>query len=241
MTDPNTEHVTAEIVPTSPTDLAISSEIDEINILHDLAQADAERAKQIAERACQHAVILGIKLETLKSRVPHGQWGTLFASPASDAGQIGHSDRFDFSIETAKRYIRAAQGALSRPGLPAAAKKRLLALAAPDAQVTDQHYDDLSKATAGQTLRQLYLDLGIIRAGATETSGSGGYHPPKGERPPPPPESDLIWEEIVHPLRVIDQYISGHGRIAALDPARLAQVIDILAANLDVLRALNPR
>jgi hypothetical protein len=239
MTDPNTEHVTAEIVPTSPTDLAISSEIDEINALHDLAQADAQQAKQLAERACQNAVILGIKLETLKSRVPHGGWVPMFKDEDGKGSQI--RTRFVFGIRTAQKYMLAAQGALSRPGLPAAAKKRLLALAAPDAQVTDQHYDDLSKATAGQTLRQLYLDLGIIRAGATETSGSGGYHPPKGERPPPPPEADLIWEEIVHPLRVIDQYISGHGRIAALDPARLAQVIDILAANLDVLRNLNPR
>lgn len=204
------------------------------NALHEEVQSYATQARWAAEVACYLAVLLGIRLRAIQQRTPHGQWQTLF-----EKSKTVTCDRFDFSVETARRYMRAAEGALSRPGLSAAAKGRILRAAAGGALTSNALSDEdkaaLDAATRGATLRQLYIDLGIIRAGATERWDMGGN---KRTGPKPFDEQLDLWETITTSLNPISS-LAESGDLARLDGPRLTQLEQALRGLLDVLSQIN--
>lgn len=217
------------------------SEIELCNTLHAAAGNHAEAARRSAEIACHYAVLLGVRLQRLKAETPHGGWEGLFPLKPNRA-QEGKRARFDFSVDTAKRYIRAAEGALARPGLPAAARKRIEAAAEGEAAELDPDlHADLDRATRGETLRQLYLDLGVIRGSAAERGGGGGAG--KASDPPPQkdPETSLadeVYQSLARRFHYLTQCVSL-GELAHLRPEQLTEVEDTLRGYLDEIRKIN--
>jgi hypothetical protein len=212
--------------------LILLDEIARANALHEAAQSTAATAKDLAERACQLAVVLGLRLQRLKDSTPHGEWEPLF-DPKSVT-----SDRFAFSVETAKRYIRAARGALDRPGLPAAARKRILAFASESldpvsvAALPSGLDQDLAAATAGQTLRQLYLDLGIVRASAAEIGG-GGARPRSAEVEPAHAPVDVsrdTLECVLAHLGKADRFLRDPVTVGLMRREHVKLIDDMIAA-----------
>jgi hypothetical protein len=165
----DTENLTLE------TSSAVSTaDISAVNLLHRSAQLKAASAKEAAEEAARLAVIAGIRLIRIKEATPHGGWSALFSSADrrltdSSAANGNHGCHFEFSDDTARRYIAAAESCLGKPGLPKASRKAIEALALADVPMIDEEgRKHLDAATNGKTLRQLYLDFGIIRPTADE-------------------------------------------------------------------------
>lgn len=130
------------------------------NRLHLLAMDCAQKAQSLATQAAHYAILIGLQLQSLKPSIAHGSWETLFGA------EDEHDGRFVFSVESAKRYMRAAEGAVAAR-LNQKEAKALRASAA-TGRIDDQAAALLRKAADGQTLRQLYLDLGIIQMNAKE-------------------------------------------------------------------------
>ena len=168
---------------------ALPDQIADCNWLHDQATASANRAHTLAQNAAHLAVVLGLRLTQIKLTLPHGEFGKLFAINETSEAKSEPRFRFEFSDRTARKYMLAAEGALKRPGLPAKQRKLLEGLAGAEslrpedaaaeaspegvALLSDDAVAALDAATRGQTLRQLYLDLGIVKGDATETRRGG--------------------------------------------------------------------
>ena len=230
--------------PSTTTALAITDdEIAACNELHHAATAEAQTAKAAAERACHLAVLLGLRLRAIKERLPHGQFGQLFDGEKNDTCVA-------FGLRTAQRYMAAAEGALSRPGLSQAARARLLRAATSDTvgQPGERIQRDLETATAGQTLRQLYLDLGIVRAAAHEQTPVPTRAPARDQDTG---DSDT-GDDMLHRLTSADVYTSltrelepftrscNRGDLSLLDPPHLDQLAEILRSYLDDIRRARP-
>ena len=160
--------------------------IADCNRLHQQAQSKAAQAKQIAEEATHCAILLGIRLEEIKKQCPHGQWEGLFAGAeeritGSNANQTEERFAFEFSSRTAAKYMEAARNVIANPALKSAHRKAILAIAAaPGAELGEAEREHLSAATNGKTLRQLYLDFGIIKPTTEDTILKGGAQPGAG-------------------------------------------------------------
>lgn len=154
--------IETEIVTDLPSITA--AQIASINSFHRQANAAADAARAKAQEASHFAVLAGIRLEALKSSLPHGEWGRLF-----DARQIGTtrgngSDLvLDFSVRTADKYIELAKRLRLEQQLSSKAQKRLASIA-DSPEPDDESRAWLAKLTEGRNLRQLYLDLDIITA-----------------------------------------------------------------------------
>jgi hypothetical protein len=155
-----TEIIETEIV----TDLPATAEIAAINSFHRQANAAADAARAKAQEASHFAVLAGIRLQALKTSLPHGAWGRLF-----EPRQIGHKSEsvsdlvLDFSIRTADRYIELSRRLSLEQNISVRSQKRLATIAeAPE--IDDESRAWLAKLTSGRNLRQLYLDLDIITA-----------------------------------------------------------------------------
>ena len=144
--------------------------ITEINQFHRRATGAADVARKASEEACHYALLAGTRLEQLRDSTPHGQWGTYFTdrknlSLTPNSAQIGECAEFEFSQDTASRYMEAAKRIRMEQSMSGIAQKKLIAIAdAPELDETSRAF--LDKLTAGRTLRQLYLDLEIITAPA---------------------------------------------------------------------------
>lgn len=174
-----TELITAEIV-TDDTALSTSAaEIHDINRFHRAATIKADEARQKAQEATHYAILCGTRLEALKASCEHGQWGKLFAKKpknlTSNSAQNGECAEFEFSQDTASRYIEVAKRIRIEQSLSGKAQKRLSAIAGEN-EIADEDRDFLTRITEGRNLRQLYLDLDIITAPDKE---------PKQKTPPP--------------------------------------------------------
>lgn len=235
---------------TPSTALALSlSDLDEqIATGHRLVTEGATQAREIAERAAHNAVMTGLLLQRRRDATPHGEWEKLFINPRSK-GDAQMQNTFAFTSQTARNYIAAAEGALARPGLSGAARKRLLAMADADtfpAEPDQKLATDLAQATRGETLRQLYLDLGIIRAAASERSGPQGGAGRTGPQPEPSPadaereEVDRLLYAIVRPTNELSQAIE-RGDLVLLSIRRrelMQELCDTWEAHLDTIRPL---
>lgn len=214
--------------------LVDQAEVEVCNRLHTVAAGLAEEARLTAERACHYAVVLGLRLKRLKEQTPHGGWMGLFAN--GKEANSKHVLNFGFSDQTARNYIRAAEGAINRPGLPVAKRKAIEALAAADTtELGNDHHEVLDLATRGGTLRQLYLDLGVIRAGATEkrterTPGPGGKKPLISEE-------DDIYLALAEHTNAITKLINA-GKLSLLSPAKVRQFLETWQSFVDDAKPL---
>lgn len=172
------KEVEVEVVDDTKLAASPRNPIEECNALHQLAQDSAAKAKELGEQAANYAILLGIRLKELKAQTAHGQWETLFNEKSKS------ESRFRFSSRTARKYIKTADGVLARKALAARDKKKIRKLATEDAKLTEKDHKLLNKATDGQTLQQLYLDLGIVRKTGHQTiddnrNDKGGPKKPK--------------------------------------------------------------
>ena len=165
--------VLAPISAPSSSSPVVLSPIGEINAFHRRATAAADQARQSASEACHYAILCGVRLEQLKASTQHGDWGKLFSdrrnkSLTPNAAQIGKCAAFDvsqvafeFSSDTAAKYMEVAKRIRLERRLSGKAVKRLDAISkAPD--VDDKSRAWLNKLTEGQNRRQLYLNLEVI-------------------------------------------------------------------------------
>jgi len=100
----------------------------------------------------------------------------------SNVAHNGECAGFDFSVDTARRYMEAAKRIRAEQSMSGIAQKKLIAIAdAPEIDETSRAF--LDKLTAGRTLRQLYLDLEIITATAPKEKPDKPAQPriPKSE------------------------------------------------------------
>lgn len=241
--------VTAEVL--APEAAAPKAEIAACNALHTLVTGRAAEARKVAETACHYAVLLGAKLNTLKAATPHGGWLPLF-SPRSRAAvgralpgghlkddQITHGAKFGFSHDTADRYMKAAAGALKTPGLAAKARQEILTLAAAEEipeELPEAAAKALDSATKGKTLRQLYIDLGVMRAPATAKRGQGGDKG-KDEDKPTGDEATQIYRLLCEGLESVSNAIDA-GDLGKLRPEQLRELEETLRGYLDKVRKL---
>lgn len=214
--------------------LLARDEIEHCNRLHEMAGRMAEEARTTAERACHYAVVLGLRLKKLKAETPHGGWLSLFSGRHSNSAQIEKCAEFAFSADTATRYIRAAEGALHRPGLPAAKRREIEELAAapmlPE-RLESHHHEALDLATRGETLRQLYLDLGVIKASAAE-KGGGGAREKRAPGEDQLPEHEEVFRAFVTLCNPLSKRVI-RGDLARLRPERLRELQDLFQSYVD--------
>lgn len=161
---------TGNIVPEAPdASPAITAKIQSINVLLRQAQATADAARAKTEEAAHLAILVGLRLRALRPQIPHGGWEKLFPprSNKQAPAKVAHVLLFDISYDTATRYIAAAEGVIEAR----LTRKKALALEGLASKETLAEADKklLNEASRGETLRQLYLDLGIIRPTQQET------------------------------------------------------------------------
>ena len=182
----NTEVIETEIV--SDAAPLATREIQDINSLHRLAHGAAAQARQKAAEASHYAILCGSRLEALQTNLPHGEWSYLFTDRksknlTSNAAQIGECAAFEFSVDTARRYINLVKNLRAEQNLSKKASTRLLTIAAaPEIDADSRAW--LEKLTEGRNLRQLYLDLEIITSKDKEPKAAkdpGPVLPPKSE------------------------------------------------------------
>jgi hypothetical protein len=164
-----TQSITVEVLlpESASTHLAPVAEITAINNYHRRATGAAEAARAHAEEASHFALLAGTLLEDLQASTAHGEWGKLFTDAGRRLGDsnANHGCHFDFSSETARKYIEVAKRIRLDQSLSGKAQKQLAAIASAP-QIDEDAREFLNKLTKGQTLRQLYLDLDIITAPA---------------------------------------------------------------------------
>lgn len=176
----STQLAPVEIVTDTPAvsfAAVVRVDIQDINLLHHQATGAAEAARAKAEEAAHFALLAGTRLEQLREATPHGEWGTLFSGRKNpNSAQIGECAEFEFSQDTAARYIEVAKRIRLERGMSGKAQKQLATIASAP-EIDDSAREFLNKLTKGQTLRQLYLDLEVITA------------PAKADKPAKPEEA----------------------------------------------------
>lgn len=141
--------------------------------LHNYYHRSAQAA---AAQAAHFAVLCGLELARLKVELSHvtnwQQW-------------VGAN--CEFSYETGQRYIRVAEG-IKGKALKSAQSAEAIALleTAPsklDSKGRATLVQTVGKVTEGDTLRQLYLDFGIIKATPKDNLKRGGATHTRGSKP----------------------------------------------------------
>ncbi len=220
--------------------------VADCNRLHTMAQAKATQAKALAEEATHCAILLGIRLEEIRKDCPHGSWEGLFAGSekrisGSNANQNHEWFAFEFSSRTAAKYMEAAKAVIANPALKSAHRKAILAIAAaPGAELGEADREHLSAATNGKTLRQLYLDFGIIKPTTEDTVLKGGAQPGAGR----PRLADTVREPTLEETAMSDlhEWMEGYrsfqrsGELDCIRPKNLVFLADGVAAILEDLK-----
>jgi len=223
-----------EVLPADSTALSTTTAaVSQINALHHRATEKAVQAKTLAEDAAHLAVLLGIRLGELKESLPHGEFGKLF-----EMGE-GNQGGFDFSDRTARRYIAVTQGLIDRHQLSTIQIKTLSKIAADPDQITDKGRKMLAKLTDGNTLRQLYLDLGIITGMKDKKGGPGGARIAGDATPEQILEAErkLAKEDALHIAEFIQAFVNSN-KPTLLDKDLHTFVTDAVAQAATVLKRI---
>jgi hypothetical protein len=179
---------TTALLTTPVTSPPVTSDpIPTINTLHAAATQLAEEARAKANAATQMALVIGLKLIALKSATPHGQWEKLFSSSMRRVGKSNesHVTHLEFPIETARRYIAVATEITLRIKKPEQAQA-IQHIAASD-QLAPAEAALLEEITPPETLRQLYLQMGIVKPTKKELHALTAPQRPEKEEPTEPP------------------------------------------------------
>ena len=137
--------------------------VTSINALHAQASTLADEARAKANAATQMALVIGLKLTALKAATPHGKWESLFKSGMKRVGKsnANHGCHLEFSMETARKYIAVAAEITNRRLTPEQSQS-INQIAAAD-QIGAAEAELLAEITPAETLRQLYLQMGIVK------------------------------------------------------------------------------
>jgi hypothetical protein len=234
-----------EVLPADSTTAlsTTSAAVAEINSLHNLAQGKAVQAKALAEDAAHLAVLLGIRLSELKESLPHGEFGNLFADPKeANATQIESVSHFSFSRRTAERYLAVSKGLIEKHQLSALQVKQLSRIAQAPDQIEEKGRKMLTKLTDGHTLRQLYLDLGIISGPkdlADKKGGPGGARTAGDATPEEILEAErkLAKEDALHIAEFIQAFVNSN-KPTLLDKEHHTFVTDTISQAATVLKRI---
>ena len=163
--------VSVEVVTDSPLLTSPAASIDlvgAINANHELAQDKAAQAKALGDSAVGHAILAGLQLVQLKEQTPHGKWEALFTSGAKRIGKAAQKSNgthvthlLKFDRKTASRYIAVATQLVSRKLQPE--QSAVLMALASGAPLSDESIALLDEITPPKSLRQTYLELGIVK------------------------------------------------------------------------------
>lgn len=157
---PKYEVSTTEIV--EPSVLSIPT-VEELNHLHKQASIMADEARLKATSAAQTAILIGCKLEILRENTPHGGWEKLFKGSERrlKSSNANHGCHLDFTPETARKYIAVAAQIQQQRLSPESAQA--LREVAQRQELCDADRQFLDSITPAETLRQLYLEMGIVK------------------------------------------------------------------------------
>jgi len=159
------------------------------------------QALQMLAQGAMYAVMCGLELHMAKTQVPHGKWGEWVENECP------------FSCRTAERYMEAAEGTLQRISNPTVLSD-LTSLLGRELSPNQRTMllGEVKKSVGGETMWQLYLDLGIVKGEARiETGGRAilikwlAEHFPKckaREEAALPPEIREKWSEYLGQLAV---------------------------------------
>lgn len=182
----------------SPVEVLITTEapivpsIAEINSLHAAATEDAAHAKLLGESATRKAILLGLKLTTLKQATPHGQWEGLFASGQKRVGKsnANHgSHLLSFDSRTALKYISVAAQLMSqRLSSDQSAALMQLANRPGSTDFSDGESSFIDEVVPEKSLRQLYLSMGIVKPTQREAYAMSAEDDAATRKPDPKPE-----------------------------------------------------
>lgn len=175
------------LLATTPAAPTAAVSIPSINTLHAAATQLAEEARAKANAATQMALVIGLKLIALKANTPHGQWEKLFKGAERRVGKSNgtHESHLDFDRRTASRYIAVATEITARRLSPEQAQA-LQHIAASD-QLGPAEAALLEEITPPETLRQLYLQMGIVKPTKKELHALTAPQRPEKEEPTEPP------------------------------------------------------
>ena len=123
-----------------------------------------ELSGQHLAQSAVHAALAGLELQAAREQIEHGQFTEWVRTS------------FPFSEDTGQRYMRLAEGIKSMISKTAHVRFLEDVFNAPPSELSDvkreKLVETLAKATEGQSLRQLYLDFGILK----EPKRTGGYN-----------------------------------------------------------------
>ncbi len=190
--------------------------IPQINALHTAATQLADEARAKANAATSMALLIGLKLTALKAATPHGQWEKLFKSAEKQAGKANRnhdSDLLDFTVRTALKYIAVTAEVMNRR-LTAEQAQALQQIAVAE-QLAPAEAALLEEITPPESLRQLYIQMGIVKPTRREAHAMACNEAAEhyDRTPPPePPAAPSIASKIEAKQKEARQYWFGTDR-----------------------------
>lgn len=182
------------------TTIPAADTIPQINALHTAATQLAEEARAKANAATSMALLIGLKLTALKAATPHGQWEKLFKSEEKgmrNANRKHVSDLIKFDVRTARNYIAVTAEVMNRR-LTAEQAQALQQIALAE-QLAPAEAALLEEITPPESLRQLYLQMGIVKPTRREAHAMASHDAAAHyDRTPPsePPAAPSIASKI---------------------------------------------
>ncbi len=184
-----------------------------------------EAAGQHAVMASVHAALAGLELQAARAELPHGEFERWVEAS------------IPFTTRTAQRYMALAEGIkkLCTKTTHVSFLENLFSVAPSELPEKNRAalIETLAKATDGQSLREWYIELGIIK----EPKAVGGYN---GRRDIPPEERLRIKREAAK--RDWGQLYKSINAIGIKDPLWMelsrAEIVTIAEVLDDVLAAM---
>lgn len=151
------------LAPEAVKPLDKGSLIRAINANHTAAQADAALAAAAGRSAVCRAIVAGLQLIQLREATPHGQWESLFASAEKrlKSPNVNHGCHLEIGFETARRWIALATQLVTKKLEPEQSQALMALATGAEADEAAQHL--LDEITPPKSLRQTYLELGIVK------------------------------------------------------------------------------
>lgn len=159
--------------------------IEAINANHAAAQADAALAAAAGKSAVCRAIVAGLQLIQLRDATAHGQWESLFASGLKRIGKANatHESHLELDSRTALRYMAVATQLVTKKLQPEQSQALMALATGAEADEAAQHL--LDEITPPKSLRQTYLELGIVKPTPKEAAwlSAEPAADPAGEKP----------------------------------------------------------
>lgn len=199
--------------------------------LHNLYHRCAQTA---AAQATGYAILCGLELQRIKAEVSKPGKRSDLQTALSGGWEKWVEENCDFSSKTALRYIAVAdgiKGRLAQVGM--AGKLSNLVDVAPSSLDQTQRetlLKSVSRVSKGQSLQQLYMDFGIIKADPRANLRNGGATHTNGRPPTKNLDAEFAHDEAVEILTRLAKFCQSgqHQLLQKPDLAHLDQ--QLLAA-----------